>query len=413
MDIDSYREILDTITRNKSRSFLTGFGVFWGVFMLVALIGGGQGLKEILQRNFDGFATNSAMIWAQSTSKAYKGFRKGRQWNMDDHDVERLRQQIPELSTVSPMVFSGTKTAVRKDKNVSVNVKGVTPAFANVCDPMIRYGRYLNEMDMKSLRKVCVIGEKVYKTLFPEGGNPCGQMIRVDSVYYSVIGVDYRPSDGISIAGKADEAVTLPMSVLRRTYNLGTNVDIIAVTGRGNVQMSTLTERMRSIVARAHSISPNDTLGLTVFNTELMFVMIDKLFKGVNLLIWLVGIGTLLAGAIGVSNIMMVTVRERTTEIGIRRAIGATPRMIFSQILSESIVLTLVSGMLGVMMAVGILQLLEMANTSDGIVKAHFLVSFWTALIASLLVSLLGAIAGLAPAWRAMSIKPVDAMRDE
>lgn len=413
MDIDSYREIFDTITRNKSRSFLTGFGVFWGVFMLIALIGGGHGLKEILQENFDGFATNSAMIWAQSTSKAYKGFRKGRQWDMDDRDVERLKQQIPELSTVSPMVFSGTKTAVRKDQNVSVNVKGVTPAFANVCDPLLRYGRYLNEMDMKSLRKVCVIGEKVYKNLFPEGGDPCGKMIRVDSVYYSVVGVDYRSSGGISIGGNADEAVTLPMSVLRRTYNRGTKVDIIAVTGRGNVQMSTLTERMRSIVARAHSISPSDTQGLTVFNTELMFSMIDKLFKGVNLLIWLVGIGTLLAGAIGVSNIMMVTVRERTTEIGIRRAIGATPRMILSQILSESMVLTLVSGMLGVMMAVGILQLLEMANTSDGIVKAHFQVNFWTALLASLLVSLLGAIAGLAPAWRAMSIKPVDAMRDE
>lgn len=413
MDIDSYREIFDTITRNKSRSFLTGFGVFWGVFMLIALIGGGQGFKEILLRNFDGFATNSAMIWAQPTSKAYKGFRKGRKWDMDDRDVECLRQQIPELSTVSPMVFSGTQTAVRKNQSISVNVKGVAPDFANVCDPRIRYGRYLNEMDMKSLRKVCVIGEKVYKNLFPEGGDPCGQMIRVDSVYYSVVGVDCRSAGGISIGGNADEAVTLPISVLRRTYNRGTKVDIIAVTGRGNVQMSTLTERMRSIVARAHSVSPSDTQGLTVFNTELMLGMIDNLFKGVNLLIWLVGIGTLLAGAIGVSNIMMVTVRERTTEIGIRRAIGATPRMILTQILSESIVLTLVSGMLGVLMAVGILQLMEMASIGDGIVKAHFQVNFWTAVITSLLISLLGAIAGLAPAWRAMSIKPVDAMRDE
>jgi len=413
MDIDSYREILDTITRNKSRSFLTGFGVFWGVFMLVALIGGGQGLKELLQKNFDGFASNSAAIWAQSTSKAYKGFRKGRQWNMNDHDVERLRQQVPELETVSPQVFAGSKTAVREDQTTSVHVKGVTSIYADVYDPDIRLGRYLNEMDERQLRKVCVIGQKVYEDLFPEGGDPCGKRIRIDSVYYSVVGVDYRSSGGINIGGRNDESVTLPLGVFRRAYNRGVEVDNILVTGRGNVRMSSLTQRMREVVARAHSVSPDDTQGVIVFNTELMFSMIDNLFRGVNLLIWLVGMGTLLAGAIGVSNIMMVTVRERTTEIGIRRAIGATPRMILSQILSESVVLTLVAGMLGVMMGVAVLQLLEMANTTDGIVNAHFQVNFWTALLASVLVSVLGVLAGLAPAWRAMSIKPVDAMRDE
>lgn len=413
LDIDTYKEILDTITRNKSRSFLTGFGVFWGVFMLVALIGGGQGLKEMLSKNFSGFATNSAIIWAQNTSKAYKGFQKGRSWHMDDKDVERLRQHVPELGSISPLVFSGTKTGVRKDKTTDASVKGATPAYAEVCDPLLRYGRYLNEMDIKTSRKVCVIGQKVYKDLFPEGGDPCGQMIRVDSVYYSVVGVDFRSADGINISGRADETVTIPLSVLRRAYNRGNAVDVIAVTGRGNVKMSTLGDRVRQTIARAHNVDPTDEQALMYFNTELLFSMIDNLFQGVNFLIWLVGIGTLLAGAIGVSNIMMVTVRERTTEIGIRRAIGATPRMILSQIISESIVLTLVAGMLGIMFGVGILQVLEKANTTDGIVAAHFQVDFWTAILASLLVCALGALAGLAPAWRAMSIKPVDAMRDE
>ena len=177
--------------------------------------------------------------------------------------------------------------------------------------------------------------------------------------------------------------------------------------------MGELTSRIRQVVARNHFISPNDELAISVFNTEVLFGILDSLFKGVTFLSWLVGIGTLLAGAIGVSNIMMVTVKERTVEIGIRRAIGATPRMILTQIISESIVLTAVAGMMGILFAVSILQMIELANTTDGVVSAHFQVDFWTAIIATLLLCLLGAMAGMAPALRAMAIKPVDAMRDE
>ena len=177
--------------------------------------------------------------------------------------------------------------------------------------------------------------------------------------------------------------------------------------------MSYIAQHIREVVARAHHIDPTDEKAVTVFNTEVLFGMMDSMFRGVNFLIWLVGIGTLLAGAIGVSNIMMVTVRERTIEIGIRRAIGATPRDILSQIISESILLTAVAGMSGILFAVIILQMVEMGNTTDGIVNAHYQVGFWTAIGAVVLLSILGVLAGLAPAGRAMSIKPVDAMRDE
>ena len=268
-------------------------------------------------------------------------------------------------------------------------------------------------MDVKQQRKVCVIGEQIYKNLFPGGGDPCGKSLRVDSTYYTVVGVDYRSGNGVNFGGRADETITLPQSVLRTAYNRGNAVDIIAVTGHQGVVMSSITDRMRSIIARAHSVDPTDEKGVMVFNTEVLFQMLDNLFKGVNFLIWLVGIGTLLAGAIGVSNIMMVTVRERTTEIGIRRAIGATPKMILSQIISESVILTLVAGMTGILFGVAILQMLEVANTKDGILTAHFQVNFWTAIFSAILVCILGGLAGLAPAWRAMSIKPVDAMRDE
>ena len=413
LDIDTYREILDTLTRNKSRSFLTGFGVFWGVFMLVALIGGGQGMKELLNQNFEGFATNSAMIWAQPTTKAYKGFRKGRMWNMEYKDVQRLKSRIPELDVVSPVLFSNGGTAYLGDRKTIVSINGVQEDYRRVSEPKMRYGRYLNDMDVAQHRKVCVIQKKTYKDLFPGGGDPCGSFIRVDSVYYQIVGVDYSSAEGISFGGESGTTMFLPITLMQQTYNMGQNVHMIAVTGKKGVVMSTVTDRIRETIARAHTIDPEDEQGVMVFNTEVLFQMLDSLFKGVNFLIWLVGLGTLLAGAIGVSNIMMVTVRERTIEIGIRRAIGATPKMILSQIISESIVLTMVAGMSGILFAVMILQMLELANTEDGILAAHFQVGFWTAIFAALAIAAMGVLAGLAPAARAMSIKPVDAMRDE
>lgn len=412
IDIDTYREILDTLTRNKARSLLTGFGVFWGVFMLVGLIGGGAGLREMLSKQFQGFATNSGFVFAQPTTKPFDGFRKGRQWTMDYQDVERLRAQVPELDIVTPNLSRWGANAVRGDKRFSCTVKGLLPEHARVEEPRIRFGRFLNEMDVAQHRKVCVIGKKVYRTLFPQGGDPCGELVRIDSTYYRVVGVDYSEGN-VSINGNAEESVAIPLTLMQQAYRLGNRVDIICLTGKPGVTMSEITPKIREVVARAHRVDPTDEKAVTVFNTEILFGMMDSLFRGVNLLTWLVGIGTLLAGAIGVSNIMMVTVKERTTEIGIRRAIGATPRTILSQILSESLLLTAVAGMSGILFAVVILQALELATTTEGVPAAHFQVGFWTALGAVLLLSLLGVVAGLAPAARAMAVKPVDAMRDE
>ena len=412
IDIDSYREILDTLARNKSRSFLTGFGVFWGVFMLVALIGGGDGLKELLQKNFAGFATNSAIIFAQPTTKPYAGFRKGREWSMIYKDVDRLKARVPELDVVTPVSSQWYRSVVFGDKKTTATVKGMLSEYARVEEPSIYYGRYLNDMDIAQHRKVCVLGKKVYKTLFPGGGDPCGQMVRIDSLYFNIVGVDYSKGN-MRINGSAEESVIIPLTLMQQAYNMGDEVQMICVTGKPGVTLSKVSDHIRETIARGHRVDPTDEKGITVFNTEVLFGMLDSLFSGVNFLIWLVGIGTLLAGAIGVSNIMMVTVRERTVEIGIRRAIGATPRMILSQIISESIILTTVAGMSGILFAVIILQMLEVANTTDGIMAARFQVGFWTALGAVALLSVLGVFAGLAPAAKAMSVKPVDAMRDE
>ena len=334
---------------------------------------------------------------------------------MDYKDIDRLKQRVPELDAVVPMIFSrwrGSNTAYYGDQKTTPRIQGTLPELAKVMEPKMYYGRYLNDMDIKEHRKVCVIGKKIYKDLFKEGGDPCGKKIRVDSTYFEVIGVDYSSSN-LSFNGRSEEKITLPITLMQALFNRGNEVDLIAATGHKGVVMSHISDRIRETVARAHYVDPTDEQGAFVFNTELMFQLVDNVFKGVNFLIWLVGLGTLLAGAIGVSNIMMVTVRERTTEIGIRRAIGATPRNILSQIISESIVLTFVAGMSGILFGVMILQMMEMYNTEDGIVNVHFQVSFWMAIFAAAVIATMGVLAGLAPAARAMSIKPVDAMRDE
>ncbi len=411
-DIDRLREILDVLSRNKSRTFLTGFGVFWGVFMLVGLVGGGDGLKGLLSNNLAGFATNSAIVWAQPTTKPYHGFRKGRQWNLTYKDVKRLRAQVPELDVITPTITRWGSNATHDDRSSSGIVKGVLPDMQRVSEPKMLYGRYINQMDIVQGRKVCVIGKQVYKNLFPKGGDPCGDVIRIDSVYFSVVGVNYADGN-MNVNGNDQQAIFMPLSLVQQIYNRGESIDLICVTGRPGVKMSDITDRIRTVIALDHHVDPKDEKGVMVFNTEMMFSIVDNMFTGINLLIWLVGIGTLLAGAIGVSNIMMVTVRERTVEIGIRRAIGATPRMILSQIIQESILLTSVAGMSGILFVVLVLQELEMANTTDGVVSAHFQISFWTAIGAVVLLSVLGVLAGLAPAIRAMKVKPVDAMRDE
>ena len=412
IDLDRYKEILDTLTRNKTRSFLTGFGVFWGIFMLVSLLGGGKGLRELLSATFKGFANNSGMFFAMNTTKPYDGLKKGRSWSMSYKDLERVRQQVPEVEMVTPLISKWGFTAVHEDKKASCVFKGLEKNYQYIEAPDMYYGRYLNDIDNLQKRKVCIIGKKVYKTLFPKGGNPCGKEIRVGPVFFKVVGVDYS-SGQININGNAQEAVVVPIDVMRDAFAMGDTIHLLCFTAHKGYKVSDVTPKIRTVVARAHHVDPTDEKALPAFNMESMFNMMDNLFNGVDFLAWLVGIGTLLAGAIGVSNIMMVTVKERTTEIGIRRAIGATPRNILTQIIAESITLISVAGMSGIVFTVMILQLAEMASTTDGVVNTHYQISFTTAVGAVLFLCVLGVLAGLAPALRAMNIKPVDAMRDE
>ena len=392
IDIDTCEEILITITRNKTRSLLTAFGVFWGIFMLVALIGGGQGLEYMLKKNFEGFATNSGFLASQRTGEAYKGFRKGRWWNLESTDIERLRSQVKEVEVITPSVARWGSKAVYEDKKYDCSVKGLYPDYLHIESQEMAYGRFINEVDIREARKVCVIGKRIYESLFKPGENPCGKYVRVDGIYYQVIGMSSSEGD-MNIQGRASEAITLPFTTMQQAYNLGGQIDVVCFTAKQGVKVSELQPKMEQIIKAAHYIAPNDKQAVMYLNAEAMFSMVDNLFNGINILVWMVGLGTLLAGAIGVSNIMMVTVKERTTEIGIRRAIGARPKDILQQILSESMVLTTIAGMFGISFAVMILQVADMLASSNG-GDSHFQVSFGLAVGTCALLAALGMLAG-------------------
>jgi putative ABC transport system permease protein len=386
--------------------------VFWGIFMLVALIGGGQGMQASLRQEFAGFATNSAFIAPNRTTEAYRGFRKGRWWSLELQDVERLRENIDEIDIITPSISYWGRNVVHEDMKYEANVKGLYPDYAHIEEPNMRYGRYINDVDISEARKVCVLGTRVYESLFKRGEDPCGQTIQVDGTYYTVVGMNAAEGN-MSINGQSSESVAIPYTTMQQTYNLGNRIHIIGLTVKPNVKVSSIEDKVLAVIKKAHYISPDDKQAVYMLNAEAMFSMIDNVMKGVRVLIWMVGLGTLFAGAIGVSNIMMVTVKERTTEIGIRRAIGARPRDILQQILSESMVLTTLAGMAGISFAVLVLQVLEAAVNEPGHITTPYQVSFGLAVGTALLLVALGMLAGLAPAYRAMAIKPIEAIRDE
>lgn len=410
-DLDTWEEILVTITRNKTRSLLTAFGVFWGIFMLIALMGGAQGMQDKLQQGFEGFATNSGFMGTNRTGKAYKGFQQGRAWDLENKDVERIRRSVSEIEVITPTLARWGIEAVYNEHKISGTLKGFYPEYSAIEEPSISYGRYLNDMDIRDRRKVCIIGKRIYETLFPEGGNPCGKFVEINGIYYQVIGVSMSTGN-ISVQGQSETSIIIPFSTMQQNYNFGQKIQLLCYTAKKGYSISEVEKKVEQVVKQAHLIHPDDEQAMIILNAEALFSMMDNLFSGIRILSWIVGLGTLLAGAIGVSNIMMVTVKERTTEIGIRRAIGARPDDILQQILSESMVLTGIAGMAGISFAVFLLNIVEKLASEPG-APVHFQIGFWEAVGACALLMVLGLLAGLAPAYRAMSVKPIDAIRDE
>ncbi|MDD3077950.1 MAG: ABC transporter permease [Paludibacter sp.] len=413
-DVNRWQEIWITITHNKMRSVLTAFGVFWGMFMLVVMIGAGIALKRGIFSNIEGFATNSCFVWAEQTGEPYKGFKKGRSWNMENSDIPVLLSKISEIQYLAPVLFGGgsDNNVSRNDKAGSFRVKGNYPVYNKIDESKILYGRYINDIDIAEKRKVCVIGERVYEVLFPTKEDPIGKSIQVNGIYFQVVGVT-RHTSNVNIGGNAQETVVLPFSTMQQAFNQGNVVHFLAVTAQPGVKVKVIEDKIAEVLKARHEIAPEDEKAVGGMNIEDQFTMFMYLGVGIGFLIWFVGAGTLIAGGIGISNIMLVTIKERTKEIGIRRALGATPANIIGQILTESIVLTLIAGIAGLMFGVGLLQVIGILLSHGDQFFKDPQISFGVAMISLLILVVIGTFAGFLPANRAMKIKPIEAIREE
>ena len=416
-DLDKWTEIWVTITHNKTRSLLTCFGVFWGILMLVILLGAGTGMKNGMYKQVNGFSTNSAFFFPDRTSKPYHGFNKDRNWYIRTRDEAAIRQQVKGYEALSAMLMGGggSKNVVYGQLATDGRIKGVEPDYFKIETENVYFGRLLNQIDMKDKRKVCLLGKKLNDVLF-RSGNSCGKYVRVNGIYYQVVGVVKQRASSVNINGRAEESVMIPLSTLQQTLNQGDTIHALAVSAAEGHKIDPIIESIKHVLKTQNEIAPDDAQAVATLNISEMFETFTKLFTGIDILIWLVGLGTLLAGIIGVSNIMMVTVRERTKEIGVRRALGAKPKDIISQIMTESLTLTALAGLLGLSCGVYLLDLVNKilsANPSDDTMIVDPSVNIQTALAATVILLVSRLLAGLIPAWRAMQIKAIDAIREE
>jgi putative ABC transport system permease protein len=420
-DLDKWQEIFAALKKNRMRTFLTAFGVFWGIFMLMIMLGSGRGLQNGVYDGMKDFATNSIFLWTQQTSEPYAGFPRGRRFNFRNADIDALKKNIPEIDVLAPRLqarggSSATDNVVRGIKTGSFTVNGDYPEW-DLIDPVKMIdGRFLNQLDINHKRKVAVIGNMVAEILFEKEEDPIGQYIRINGVYFQVVGLFSPLNSNVGFGGDKAQSIFIPFTTLQQTYNYGDVVGWFAITAKPGVAAGVIDEKARELLKRRHKVAPHDLQAINGFNLEEEFKKMSMLFLGIDVLIWIVGIGTLLAGVIGISNIMLIVVKERTKEIGIQRALGATPRKIISQIITESVFLTTVAGYFGLSLAVFILEMISkalMASNAENQAFKNPGVDFNIALTALVILILAGAIAGLMPAQRAVSIKPIDALRDE
>ncbi len=418
-DRDKWTEIMHALGQNKLRTFFTAFGVFWGIFMLVIMLGSGQGLNNGVSEGMGDMANNACFMWTQQTTIPYKGFPRGRRYSFNNDDTKALRDNIPELEYIAPrlQVFSaqGNNNVVRGERTAAFTIQGDYPDM-NKIDPVnIHTGRFINRIDINDKRKVIVIGTRVRDEMFDKEEEPIGEYLRIQGVYFRVVGV-YSSKKNDQQAERENQQIFMPFTTLQQTYNMGDRVGWYSMTAHKGHSAATTLDKAKKIMRERHSISPDDERAVGSFNVETEYKKMETLFAGIDGLIWIVGIGTLLAGVIGVSNIMLIVVKERTKEIGIQRAIGATPLAIKTQIVTESVFLTAIAGYAGLVMGVGLLELINYALIEFGASTDMFTrpeVDFNKAVTALVILIISGALAGLIPARRATQLKPIDALRDE
>ncbi|MDD3743697.1 MAG: ABC transporter permease [Lentimicrobiaceae bacterium] len=419
-DLDRWQEIISTLKKNKLRTFFTAFGVFWGVFMLVIMLGSGNGLKNGITSDLGDFATNSVFMYTRPTSLPYKGFAKNRNFKFNNEDVEALKHEIPEIDILSPRNQGRShregNNVIRGYKSGAFPIMGDCPEWILI-DPMkLTQGRFLNQADLNEKRKVAVIGSKVYEVLFKPGEQAIGQYIQIQGIFFQIVGIFKPGQSGVSFGGDKEQTIFIPLTTFQRIYNSGDAIGLLALTSKSGIPASQVEEKAAALLRRRHAVAPDDHQAVGSFNLEKEFNQMTGLFQGINALIWLVGTGTLLAGVIGISNIMLVIVKERTREIGIQRAIGANPWNIISQVITESVILTLMAGYTGLVAGVAVLEMvnkLMAGSASDSNMFKNPDIDFNIAVTALFILIISGMAAGLIPAHKAVGIKPIDALRYE
>lgn len=415
-DTDSWNEIWQTVSRNRKRSIMTALGVFWGIFMLTVMLGAGMGLGRLFRQQLGDMSTNTLLLQPQQTAIPYKGMPRNRWWRFNNDDVEAVRR-LPEVLHASAVYWAGEQHCSRDERKGDYTLMGYSPDYQRINPQKIIFGRFVNEVDMARKRKVCVIGTQVWKDLFPGGEDPTGRSIRINSSYFTVAGVLRRQSSLISFSNP-ERTIIIPVSLAQQLFGRGDYVHMLALAGRDDMPSKQVEQACKRELFARHLVAPDDEKAAWVIAVAEMLDKVQGLFRGIALLTWIVGLGTLLAGIVGVSNIMLVTIKERTQEIGIRRAIGAPPGAILTQILTESFVLTFIAGTLGLAAAVGVLSVAD-SIYYQAVVAAQqgadisWQISFGTGIEALAIIVAGSLLAGVIPAFRALKIKAVDAIREE
>jgi putative ABC transport system permease protein len=409
-DSDTWQEIYGSIRKNKLRTGITIVGVLWGIFILVVLLGAARGMENNFKRIFGDFATNSVFLWTQRTDMPFKGFQKGRRFDLTFKDIEVLQKEYnKEIKLLAPR--NQTNGSVVKDfKSGDFQVSGDYPVLDRVQKKDLIYGRFLNQNDIKNNSKVCVISEDMYKQLFDKKEMPIGQYVKISNVNYNVVGV-YKPSNTIDIDG---DTAYIPFTTFQKVYNTSNKVDWMMITANEGVDIKQMEKDILLTLKNLHKVHPEDK---RAFGSVNLGDQIDKLMgflTGMQFLTWFVGIATLIAGVFAIGNILLITVKERTKEIGIRRALGATPRSIRRQIVLESVFLTTVAGMLGIIFGGFVLFLLDrLVGSGDDPTLVNPTVNIPIVMLAFSILVILGTLIGLIPAYMATVVKPIEALREE
>ncbi len=413
-DYDKWQEIFGTIRKNKLRTFLTMLGIFWGIFMIIILLGAGNSFQVGVSKDFGQWATNSGFIWGQKTTVSHNGFKPGRYLRFDNSDTKLILNRAREIKHLAPRNrlgdFRGNNNVTRNHKSGAFTIMGDYPDFNKIQIQKISNGRFINEKDIIDFRKVAVIGLNVKNILFEEDEDPVGKYITIKKVNFMVVGViEPIKSDG---EDENQNSIHVPFSTFQRSFNYGDKVGWYAYSIKDEYHASEIETKIITLLKEKNDVSPLDEDAIGHFNLQEKFDEINGLFSGLKYFTWFVGLSTLFAGIIGVSNIMLIIVKERTREIGIRKSLGATPVSIISLIMQESIFLTMIGGYLALIFS---LLLLEVVGNliPEGEVFAAPSVSLAVAFGALGLLVVGGAIAGILPAQKAASISPIEAIRNE